>query len=93
MFSPARPRSRSVEFGSILSPSSTRSTVSFGDMLSRPSATSLQTDDMVLSEDDELEMRLDSLHFDSLHFDPEEIMTALGDTVPPVPPVPLFARN
>lgn len=26
------------------------------------------------TDDDELEMRLDSLHFDSLHFDPEEIL-------------------
>ena len=75
VFSPARPRSKSVDqLGGILSPSSSRSTVSLGDLISRPSAVSELS---IVADEDELEMRLDSLHFDSLHFDPDEIMNSL----------------
>ena len=31
----------------------------------------------LVNEDAELEMRLDSLHFDSLHIDPDEILNGL----------------
>lgn len=67
------------------SSSSRKSSVSFGDtpqMSSRPSYTSQRTvsgssgvADVISDED--LEMRLDSLHFDSLHFDPDEIMSTI----------------
>ncbi|KAH9946323.1 uncharacterized protein BXZ73DRAFT_73106 [Epithele typhae] len=79
VFSPSRPRSRSVD---ILSTSSTRSTsLSMGELASRPlnasRVNSPAADEPEDDDDDDLEMRLDSLHFDSLHFDPEEIMSSV----------------
>ena len=80
MFSPSRARSKSVDELAALSPSSTRSTTSFGDLLRRPSAAGapqMTARAPVPADGDDLEMRLDSLHFDSLHFDPDEIMNGL----------------
>ncbi|EIW60613.1 uncharacterized protein TRAVEDRAFT_165536 [Trametes versicolor FP-101664 SS1] len=86
LFSPSLSRPLSMDSTAMLSSSSSRkSSVSFGDtpqMSSRPSYTSQRTvsgssgvADVISDED--LEMRLDSLHFDSLHFDPDEIMSTI----------------
>ncbi|KAI0646819.1 hypothetical protein C8Q79DRAFT_956562 [Trametes meyenii] len=80
LFSPTESRPLSMDSAGILSAASSRkSSVSLGDMVSRPSYSSQRTGSGgdAINEDAELEMRLDSLHFDSLHFDPDEILSSL----------------
>ncbi|KAI0807267.1 hypothetical protein C8Q74DRAFT_50477 [Fomes fomentarius] len=76
MFSPLR--AKSMDSAGILSSSSSRTSTSTAataaELASRPSSGSHMSETIRETDDDELEMRLDSLHFDSLHFDPEEIL-------------------
>ncbi|RPD65880.1 hypothetical protein L226DRAFT_566383 [Lentinus tigrinus ALCF2SS1-7] len=80
LFSPSRSRPKSMDAVGILSASSSRSSnatrsSSFSDLTARPSVSAV--DLSLVNEDAELEMRLDSLHFDSLHIDPDEILNGL----------------
>ncbi|KAI8998866.1 hypothetical protein BD414DRAFT_519939 [Trametes punicea] len=86
LFSPSRSRPVSMESTAILSNASSRTSgvSSLGDMSSRPSSSSQRTGSSAHTSggahadtDADLEMRLDSLHFDSLHFDPDEILSLL----------------
>ncbi|RDX48401.1 hypothetical protein OH76DRAFT_1352674 [Lentinus brumalis] len=80
LFSPSRSRPKSMDTAGILSASSSRSSnatfsSSFTDLTARRSAST--ADLSLVNEDAELEMRLDSLHFDSLHIDPDDILSGL----------------
>ncbi|KAI0665056.1 hypothetical protein C8Q70DRAFT_1049233 [Cubamyces menziesii] len=84
LFSPSQSRPLSMDSTAILSSTSSRtSSVSLGEMSARrPSASSQRSSsraggDCSNIDEEDLEMRLDSLHFDSLHFDPDEIMSTL----------------
>ncbi|KAI9067047.1 hypothetical protein FKP32DRAFT_1664476 [Trametes sanguinea] len=89
LFSPtSRSRPLSMDSTGLLSRASSRksslSLATASEMSGRPSSSSHRSasggftgkEVEVLTEED-LEMRLDSLHFDSLHFDPDEIMSGL----------------
>ncbi|OSD02822.1 hypothetical protein PYCCODRAFT_1477465 [Trametes coccinea BRFM310] len=90
---PSRSRPLSMDSTGLLSRASSRksslSLATASEMSGRPSSSSQRSASSggrmtmmggkeveVLTEED-LEMRLDSLHFDSLHFDPDEIMSGL----------------
>ncbi|KAI0747879.1 hypothetical protein C8Q80DRAFT_1120509 [Daedaleopsis nitida] len=76
VFSHSSSRPKSMDVTSVLSSTSRASVSSTGtDLTARPSMSSHTSD--TIRETDELEMRLDSLHFDSLHIDPDELFSSL----------------